>query len=68
MLCGSHFRVASKHGLAQTFFSMTLASLVLVIIRGIRDIRGQILQPRMSRMTRINMGETRQFDARGTPH
>ena len=29
---------------------MSLASLVLVIIR---DIRGQILQPRISRMTRI---------------
>ena len=32
---------------------MTLASLVLVIIRDIREIRGQILQPRISQMTRI---------------
>ena len=37
---------------------MTLASLVLVIIRDIREIRGQILQPRISRMTRI-MGTER---------
>ena len=32
---------------------MTLASLVLVIIRDISEIRGQILQPRISRMPRI---------------
>ena len=35
------------------FFSMTLASLILVIIRDICEIRGQILQPLISRMTRI---------------
>ena len=32
---------------------MTLASLALLIIRDISDIRGQILQPRMSLMSRI---------------
>ncbi len=32
---------------------MTLASLVSVIIRDISEIRGQILQPRISRMARI---------------
>ena len=37
---------------------MTLASLVLMIIRDIGEIRGQILQPRISRMTRI-MGTER---------
>ena len=32
---------------------MTLASLVPVIIRDISEIRGQILQPRISRIPRI---------------
>ena len=41
---------------------MTLASLVSVIIRDISEIRGQILQPLISRMTRI-MGTERPLQA-----